>query len=63
MPQTAKMVEVVFARVDDGVEAEGVGGNVMIEVVSYNGRFVEGDEGVPRFRGESEVEDVGQGER
>lgn len=36
---------------------------MLVEVVSYNGAFVEGDESVPGFRGAAEVKDVCERER
>lgn len=53
------MLEVDLARVCDGVEAGGVNGNMMFEMISSDSIFVESDKSMPRFGGKSEVQDVG----
>lgn len=63
MPDAAQMVKVDFVDISYGVEARCVGGDVVFEVVSGDGGFVEGDESMPGFRGKSEVKYIGQGKR
>jgi hypothetical protein len=55
-------MEVVIAGVSHRIETEGVCRNVVIDMIPHDGCLVEGNESMPGFRGESEIEDIGKRE-
>jgi hypothetical protein len=60
MPQATKVMKSHLLGSRDGIEAESVCRNMVIQVVADDGVLVKGDEGVPGFRSHSEIEDVGK---
>jgi hypothetical protein len=58
VPQAAKVVEVEFGGVVDGIESAGVGRNVLFQVNSNNRNLIESDERMPRFRSYTQIKDV-----
>lgn len=53
-------MEVIIFGVGNGVQTKSVCRNMVVEMVAHYGSFVKGDESMPGFGSESEVQDVGK---
>ena len=60
MPQAAEIVKAIASCFGYRIQTKYVSGDVVVKVIAYNRRLVQGDKGVPGFRGLSQAEDVMQ---
>ena len=63
VPYSAKMVEVESSPFSNGVEPFRVGGDVVVEVVTRNGRLVQRYQSMEGSRRQSQIEDIGERKR